>query len=318
MDLFDQLKIYSILQSAPVSELFHQYLHMVAEYLKRYPRFIPCLIDEPGILLGGAACYYGTHALALAQNLSPPTDGRICRLTFLYMIVDSLLDRPDVPTETRDHFKSIIGNLLKSDNLSPDSFIAQLRLGETNDPFLLMVLKEVYILFKECPEARQSLKNLFKAELLSSEIQSKSYHSRDMYLEIAKEKGGLTVIALQALIGGPLTPDIHRLGAIIQYLDDLLDVDEDVADGNMTIATYDLVINGNLNSLIDLVESEIEKLPDSLKFFRQAFRIGMVYVKSRKFHYLREIDGTQLLDWPKMTELIGQQLCSGLKKLLDF
>lgn len=318
MDLLDQKTIFNFLQTVPVADAASDFLQMTAAFLKRYPRFTECLINEPGILLGGAVCYYGTHALSICQDRAPPTDGRISRMTLLYMIVDSLLDRPDVSTTTRQNFKMVIGELLNSSDLTPESILIKLQMErrEAIDVFLEMVLKEVYLLFKEVPDAKGALRDAFKSELLSSEIQSKSYHPRAVYLEICREKGATMVVALQKLIGGEITDDIHRLGFIIQLIDDLLDVEEDMAEGNMTIATYDLVVDGHLDHLVELTESEIAKISPGFKFFQQAFEIAMAYVKSRKTHCLKNINPDDLFEYPRLTDLLGEKLCSGLKQLL--
>lgn len=126
---------------------------------------------------------------------------------------------------------------------SPQSLLVKLnedeKSSEGDGKFIREVLKIVREIADECPQSIPHFYKLFQSEVESVKVQSSSTRSRDQYMISSEKKGMYTTAVIQSLLGGEVTEDILNLGAIIQLIDDIIDIDEDRDESINTIATHD-------------------------------------------------------------------------------
>jgi gamma-glutamylcyclotransferase (GGCT)/AIG2-like uncharacterized protein YtfP len=189
-------------------------------------------------LTSGSVAFYGSIGISLMET------GRICDIdhlfhfTTLYMLTDHWLDDTEIPSDEKLDMAVRLHQLVQRPKRVQDS------------PVLAILTDRLVRLIRDLPLSHETLKDAFNAEMLSAVIQSKEDLPAETYLKICEWKGGSMVQVMQTICGS--TPDRsgYIVGACIQLVDDMHDIDEDIADGIHTIATHIKDRYGNLDSLL--------------------------------------------------------------------
>lgn len=157
-------------------------------------------------------------------------------------------DRDSTETKIERREKPPLNEKINTVSLSSDPF-SQFLLVKSDDQheegnrgdreFIDGVLKIMKEIAEESPQSIPHFYKLFQVEVESVKVQSSPPRSRDEYLISSEKKGMYTTAVIQSLLGGEITEDILNLGAIIQLIDDIIDIDEDREESINTIATHD-------------------------------------------------------------------------------
>lgn len=223
---------------------------------------------NPTVLMGGICCFYAGIGLYLSAGLSEPIGSRsdaIFALTSLYMLIDSYLDDATISTANK---RELIQRLLKG--LDDPT---QITLNSSNSLYH-QISRNIMTLRSLAPTAIPALKRLVEFEVQSTLIQSQPHLDLAVYRHIAEAKGGVTVQAIESLLGLPMTPEGYELGACFQLVDDLYDTRIDQADGITTISTYLYQRDGHADELLNEVIGRIHRLPGRFNLFK----IGLLFM----------------------------------------
>lgn len=260
------------------------------------------LINTYEMISSGAMCYFGILTLALSSDLNHLSP-KVGQFISLYLLVDYVFDDPNVKLARKRNIITYLRDVLSNTIICIGS----------DDPYchLLGFFLQPMI---EDNKSRDIMLRLFNAEVDSIKIQTKGSLPRAEYLSISRKKGGLTLQAIKTILGGNATDDDYELGACIQLVDDLLDTDEDNADGIMTIATYDIKNrpDGILDSLAVELMYSINALNGVSCIFKISLLILVVHAIGRLPHFSPAMKGwIEKYNWIpniKLSISIGQQL----------
>lgn len=104
--------------------------------------------------------------------------------------------------------------------------------------------------------------DIFTVQCESITVQKNPDLTREQYLQFATRKGRVSTDLFDRVRG--VQPRDH-IGKAIQLLDDIFDWEDDISDGNHTVATHDIKTKGNIDDLfIEAVNEvfEIENIVD--------------------------------------------------------
>ena len=205
------------------------------------------------------------------------------------------------------------------------------------DPILKTIALTYQKLITRCPTSKQSMMELFKAEIEGLSIQKDATSTRERYYDIACRKGGYTLRVVQCIVENDdpiVSEECFRLGAIMQLIDDSVDVLSDRKNGIHTIATHDLYHNKTLDRLwLDII-NEINSIDSRNTLFRVLYTFFVVYLPDRLvdcysvelrketnplnlFDYGHGCDGTALIVDAVTTELAAMEALEHLRHLRE-
>ena len=194
-----------------------------------------------GSLVAGAACFVSCCVLSMAQKGYIKNIDALFTFALCYILTDHYLDDNNI---SKDQKKETVKQLNKFIN---DPSPRQ----TSNENEIVQAVGSRYTdMINKIPSCSEHLKIIYNYELESTALQYKNNLNRQEYLTIAEKKGGLTFLAIQSLLEMEITNEEYKVGACIQLVDDLLDINEDIRDGINTIATHDLITNNNLDKLL--------------------------------------------------------------------
>lgn len=219
----------------------------------------------------GAVCFFGSVLMSLAQLGYINNMEELFTLSSCYILIDHYLDDSEVSTGEKKKTIQQVKTFIKGVN-SP---------GDDPNPMIdspiIKVVADRYIgMVSKVPKSEKHLKDLFGAEVKTMWLQKSNKLDRKTYLEICELKGGLTCNAIQALLELEITDQEFRLGACIQLVDDIMDIDDDVELGINTIATYDYREDGNLDRLFLYTLDKIESLERKYNLFKPVLIAGLI------------------------------------------
>lgn len=217
-------------------------------------------------LTSGGACFFGAVTVSLLQLGSIRNMDELFTFASCYMLLDHFLDDDTVGLIEKHDLISTIENLI--DGSLPD---------ETQHPIIDAVISRYLRLVNNIPSCIPHLEKLFQAVIETMKSQYSPDLTREQYMKSAEWKGGLTVCAIQSILMLPVTEDEYELGAIIQLVDDMIDLDVDIAAGINTIVTYDLNNAGILDDLFKTVLVRIDELSNKYNFFKPILITGLIF-----------------------------------------
>jgi hypothetical protein len=186
--------------------------------------------------------------------------------SLLYPYTDNYLDGPTVLPETKTEFVQALGTRLAGEN-------GQVITPAITKPFNLIGMVEEEYPRQDYPEVFGSLLAIHNAQVgaLAQQQTSRSFRSQDI-LEMSVEKGGTSVLADAYVAAGMLEDRVEDFafgfGVCLQLMDDLQDLEEDLARGHQTLMTRTAVtgtLSALTNQLINFTASVIASggYPDS-------------------------------------------------------
>lgn len=295
------------------------YLEMLRPYAKilgiigdgNKPREVDCVAS--GIVFFYGCLFYIMHFPNWGSHIRD-----IFLYNLLYILVDHYIDDIQIDSDLKN--QAIIQMyILIEDPLSYKTI-----------PLIDPVLKTIAIIYNElitrCPDTKDSIITLFKAEIEGLSIQKKNSLERDKYYDISLRKGGHTMQVLQHIVGNTdstINDASFHMGTIMQLIDDSLDMHTDKKNGINTIATHDLTKYGNLDDLWIDIMTRIKCIDDRFTVFKILYTIFAVYIPDRSpTHYTKELrscttpinlfnfNGSVLLVEALMSELTTIELLS--------
>lgn len=184
--------------------------------------------------------------------------------SMLYPYTDNYIDNPHVRESEKYVFSErfrmrLSGVLLKPLNQHEKQIFALLEYIESEWDRQLF------------PDVYESLLAIHAAQTRSIKLTRKiAEQSENELLKICIEKGGTSVLADGYLIHGFLTPEQESFcfdfGVLLQFVDDIQDLQEDIDDKIETIFTY-LAHNGLLDCYINKILSFTQKVMDNTGIF---------------------------------------------------
>ena len=261
---------------------------------------------SPNIVGAGLFCYVGQLLLYYCQygDWNDPIKGiskdiitgsmvfdHVFNFVLMYLYVDYYLDDNNVDEENK---KSMIKDMYKL-IYDPDCIKCPDKMQG-----LLSSYKRI---LEVTPSCKDTMIKLFKIEVESVKIQKNHKLTRSAYMKTAFEKGGMTCVAIQSMFGSDDSQQCYMIGALLQLIDDMMDVYEDIEDGINTIATYDLKKYGNLDYIFLLSVNIVHSLSPVFTIFKIMLTQVLNYTVSMKNRFSRKlkrlISPFLLLKWNK-------------------
>jgi len=212
--------------------------------------------------VSGSICFYGGVFTSLLNYGYIENIEGLFTFALCYMLIDHFLDDKNISDEEKNESMRDIYLFIMN--------------GEKTDNKLLNAGSDRYLkLIQENPKTKEYFIKLFKSELRGVNIQKNKNLDREIYLEIAEEKGGLTAAVIGSIIGLEDIEESMKLGALIQLTDDYLDIGDDTALEIYTLARYDLD-NGNLDEYVIYTIKKIGELSNVYNFFKPILLLGII------------------------------------------
>ena len=278
------LSLYSYLLGVNFDPIVQDYKKRVGVLKKNFTK---------GPLISGAVCFYGSMLMSLLQLGYINNIEHLFTFASCYMLMDYHLDDPSIPDETKKQTLRNINSFMcqmqgsdmdqqtknSLDNQTKNSSDNQTKNSPDNqkDPIIEVIGKQYLKMVRNIPCSEVHLKNIFTIESKTQATQKYSNKKREEYLKICEDKGGYTCYALQSLLELPITGEEYTLGACIQLVDDLLDIDEDMDSNIHSIVTHDYSTDGNLDKLLEYTVNRISDMDRKYNLFKPILLLGLVF-----------------------------------------
>ena len=127
---------------------------------------------------------------------------------------------------------------------------------------------------------KERMINVFMCEVEGIMYQNNPNLDENEYMKIACKKGGATTIAIQSMFNRSKEYDIqiHNLGAIIQLIDDMMDVEVDISNNINTIATHIMNKDSVMDRLWLETAERIDRIEEPFLLFKVCMLEGLLYV----------------------------------------
>lgn len=240
----------------------------------------------------------------------------------LYILVDHYID--DVKVEFRKKSKAIEQMYILINN--PNACL------DFVDPILKIIAGIYNKLLLQCPNIKGSIKRLFDSQIKGVKIQKDSDYTREVYYDIAMDKGGHTMQVIQDMLGGDekILESSYHIGTIMQLIDDIADVCSDQEKGINTIATHEITTKGYLDDLWYDIMNRIDLIDDRFIVYKILYTVFAIYLPDRHrtlfreklwsettkvnaFDYTYGCNGSLLLVNAVMNELMAIQAIQAMK-----
>ena len=229
-------------------------------------------------LISGAGCFYFSVLISYIHYGEIRNIDALFNFASLYMLLDYFLDDSSISTKTKKSVVKILNQAMDNpfDSVEPVS----IDMGSDTSNQHSLVKKMITILRKilqDVPSSHKYLREVYYAEILSSKIQYVHGLSRPIYHHASVWKGGATTQAIQSILKLPVTDDEYNLGATIQLVDDIYDVEKDIEEEINTAATWDLETHGNLDSIVTECIESINNLSSKYSIMKVVLMNMLMY-----------------------------------------
>lgn len=215
-------------------------------------------------ITSGAMCFFGSLVMSLTQLGYINNIEELFTFAACYILTDHYLDDNTVVMENKvntihqiNKFIDMVKNHQNHHN--------KIRI---DSPIIKVVAKNYISMVTKIPSSERYLREVFQAEVKTMYLQTHDNLDRDTYLEISEWKGGLFCNAIQAILELEVTQAEYDLGACIQLVDDILDIEDDMSLGISTIVTHDYKVYGNLDRLLMYTVDRIDNLDRKYNLFK--------------------------------------------------
>jgi len=218
----------------------------------------------------GAICFFGSIIMSLLQLGYINNMEELFTFSSCYILTDHYLDDDTITMEKKISTIKQINSFIKKVGDGDEE------MGQIDSPIIQAVADKYIEMVTKLPGSEKHLKELFRAEVKTMYLQTHDNLDRDTYLKICEWKGGLTCNAIQSLLGLEITDTEYTLGACIQLVDDMLDINDDIDLKINTIATYDYREDGNLDRLLVYTVDRIDNMDRRYTFFKPILFLGLI------------------------------------------
>ena len=229
---------------------------------------VPCEFSKSEQVSGSICFFGGVFTSLLNYGYIENIEG-LFTFALCYMLIDHFLDDKNISDEEKNKCMKEIYAFIHDDTSKIDN-------NHKSDNKLINAAAERYFdLLKTAPQCREYIIKLFKSELKGVEIQKRKDLPREIYLQIAEEKGGLTAAVIASIIGLTDENESMKLGALIQLVDDVLDIGDDNTLNIYTLARFD-IDNKKLDNYVIYTIIKIHKLSNIYNFFKPILLLGII------------------------------------------
>jgi hypothetical protein len=235
------------------------------------------------VIASGAMCFLGSLLISFCQVGYVKNIEELFTYAACYILTDHYID--DNTVSKGDKSKTI---------LQIDNFINRVKPGVDNElniesPIIKLVADKYIHMINKIPKSADYLKEIFKVEVSTMYLQNRSDLPREKYIEISEWKGGVFCKAIQAILELDITTAEYDLGATIQLIDDILDIEDDASLEINSIATYDYKTYGNLDKLLIYIVNKVDALDKKYTLFKPVLYLGLSWaVHNNKNMYTLE------------------------------
>ncbi len=213
--------------------------------------------------VSGSICFFGGVITSLLNYGYIEEIEGLFTFAVCYMLIDHFIDDINNSDEEKSECIKDIYNFIMH--------------GEKSHNKLIQAVADRYLdLINRKPNCRKYFIKLFLSEAKGLAVQKNSNLPREDYLKIAEEKGGLTSLCIASIIG--LEADEENnfiLGSLIQVVDDIEDIQDDMAAGIYTLARYDMD-HGNLDGYLYDSFKKIDNLSPIYSVFKIILMSGII------------------------------------------
>jgi len=236
-------------------------------------------------ITSGATCFFGSLIMSICQLGYIKNIDELFTFAACYILTDHYIDDNTVPMKekikTINQIDTFINNITpNASDLSNENNIG------IESEIIKVVAKNYISMINKIPSSEKHLKEMFQVEVKTMFFQTNPNLNRQDYLYISEWKGGLFCIAIQSLLELEITQAEYEIGAVIQLVDEVHDIDDDIQLGINTIATYDYKTYGNLDKLLDYIINKIDNLNSKYNLFKPLLYSALILaVKNHEAKY---------------------------------
>lgn len=205
-------------------------------------------IREFDALLSGIMFFYFSYIYVIMFPKWQKTLSGIVKYNVLYLLIDHYFDDDKVDEiERKFNMEKLVKTIISNDKVEFDN----IQLKEA--------VKIYNELIEEYPQCKPFVKDLLFYEIESVKIQKNNNLNIEDYYKIAILKGGYTMLAISSLFKNNEHnyEEAFLIGAIMQLIDDSLDINEDIDNNIVTYATK-MKENGNIDNIFYDIFGKIE------------------------------------------------------------
>lgn len=254
---FKCLSLYYRFSNTDFSPIFNSFSNRL--YRLKYP-FISSAITS------GAMCFFGCITMSMCQLGYINNVDELFTFTACYILTDHYIDDITISDIKKQETINEIRNFINT----PSNI-------NIKSPLIKSISEHYINLINKLPNTTEYLKNIYKAEIETHKLQSNQGLNRETYLHLSEWKGGLFTNTIQSILELEITSAEYDLGACIQLVDDLLDVNDDISLNINTIVTYDYKTCDNLDGIFNYILDKIDNLDQKYNIFKLILTWGCVF-----------------------------------------
>lgn len=258
-EVFNQVKTFAIdnlnIKKQSTDVLFNEhYIKYSEEFMDRAKAIDPTLTMSS--VFQALRNVWTMHSMQLYLDKPVCLSDSVFAYSMLYPLTDNLLDDPNLTKDEKFDFN-------KRFRLKISTGKSQSKSKEEDNIFKMIDLIQLDWDREQHPKVYESLLAILDGQNLSlNQQQLKSMYAHDV-LGISIYKGGTSVLADAYLVGGNLTPSQEKFafyyGVILQFADDLQDIEEDLKSKHYTIM--------NIQSKFDKLDALFNKFLNLIEYF---------------------------------------------------
>lgn len=258
--------IYSKLE-----EIYYNYMYNNIKCIKSHH-----VSEDISIFSSGFIFFYGCLSFVWHYKNWGDYIEAICHYNTLYLLFDFYLDSPTISLKD----KLILVELLRN-TLEDEEPITLEDIKTINDPVITTLFETYYKLTKVYPDTIPYLRKIFQEQVAGFHETNKS---DTFFYESSMKKGGYTLELLCSIVGETdieIKKATFNLGCIVQFLDDIMDIQKDLNANITTIATRYYHSNESINHFDDLfldIATRIDSLPPFFNLYKVIGTNALWYV----------------------------------------
>ena len=269
-------------------------------------------IEKDGdFLSSGFVFFYASLIFIMHYNDYQSKIRAIFLYDMLYICIDNFID-------------NVNDKLLKKIFITNCRNILNEKYIITNNEMINTIQNTYKELISICPNIKLDLIEIFNAEINGVDIQNNDKLTEKDYHDIGCLKGGLTVKILHKIIDNTINLELEKasyeIGIIMQFIDDMIDVNDDIKNKINTIATYQYIKYGNIDKLYIETANRIININKKYTIFIILYCIFLFYIlyinpnnfsdniktKFNKYN-LFEFNGSKILNKALFDNLINKK-----------
>ena len=248
---------------------------MLKEYVKRIIPYMTSILrsKEYDCLASGAVFFFGCLVYIMHFPKWGDYIDDILLYNLLYLLVDHYIDDNEMSDE------------IKQKSIKQMWILIQNPLSEVElvDPLLGQIASIYHKLITRRPNTKNAIIKVFEVEIEGLKIQNNPNSTREEYLDIARRKGAYSVQVLHHMLGDTSKENYEQAylwGAVLQLVDDSIDINDDLRNKINTIGTHEIKTKGNADDLWIEIVTLIDSAKD-FKIFKVIFSIFSAYLPGR-------------------------------------